>query len=225
VLLDPELKAQFINSAFRRTFRLPHKVAEEKPTFSQIMYHGRDTQAYAVPSGDLDFYIADRMSRVRDGDETPLDLRLTDGEVIRFKCKTLPAGGRLLSCVNVSDIVRDNDRLETFRSALDQVDYGVILLDRQLRTEFMNRAARQLGGFREPGPGERPLYGDLIRQKAENSAYAVPPDEIEAFLAERIEWVRRGDPAPQELRMAAEGFCTCAASCCATARGCSPIRT
>ena len=165
VLLDGDLRAQFINPAFRRIFRLPQEIADEKPSFSQLMYHGRDTQAYAVPSDGLDSYIADRMLRVRRGDEAPLDLRLTDGEVVRFKCKTLPTGGRLLTYVNVSDIVRHNDRLETLRAALDQIDDGVILLDRQLRTEFMNRAARELGGLHEPGPGERPLFADLAERR------------------------------------------------------------
>ena len=54
VLLDRDLRAQFINPAFRRIFRLPQEIADEKPSFSQLMYHGRDTQAYAVPSDDLD---------------------------------------------------------------------------------------------------------------------------------------------------------------------------
>jgi diguanylate cyclase (GGDEF)-like protein len=201
VLLDGDLRAQFINPAFRRIFRLPQEIADEKPTFSQLMYHGRDTQAYAVASDDLDAYIADRMSRVRHGDEAPLDLRLTDGEVVRFKCKTLPTGGRLLTYVNVSDIVRHNDRLETLRAALDQIDEGVVLLDRGLRTEFMNRAARELGGLREPGPGERPPFADLARTAAQNAVYNIPPDELEAFVDKRIDWVKRGDPGPQELRM------------------------
>ena len=201
VLLDRDLRAQFINPAFRRIFRLPQEIADEKPSFSQLMYHGRDTQAYAVPSDDLDSYIADRLARVRHGDEAPLDLRLADGEVVRFKCKTLPTGGRLLTYVNVSDIVRHNDRLETLRAALDQIDDGVILLDRRLRTEFMNRAARELGGLREPGPGERPLFADLARAASQNAVYKIPPDELDAFVDKRIDWVKRGDAGPQELRM------------------------
>ena len=63
VLLDSDLRAQFINPAFRRIFRLPQEIADAKPSFSQLMYHGRDTQAYAVPSDDLDSYIADRMAQ------------------------------------------------------------------------------------------------------------------------------------------------------------------
>ena len=50
VLLDRELRAQFINRAFRRMWRLPDSKAENKPPFVALMYHGRDTRAYEIPS-------------------------------------------------------------------------------------------------------------------------------------------------------------------------------
>ena len=202
LLLDSELRAQFMNRAFRRMWRLPDDAAASKPAFIEIMRHGRTTRAYAVPDNELDGYFAERTEMVRSGDETPLDLRLANGEVIRFKCKALPDGGRMLSYVYVTDLVRHSDRLETLRAALDEIDYGVILLDWELRVEFMNRAARELGGLREPAPGERPLYAELIRQVADNGAYAVPEKELDTYVAERIEWARRGDFIPFELRMA-----------------------
>jgi diguanylate cyclase (GGDEF)-like protein len=202
VLLDAELRAQFINRAFRRMWRLPDDKADSKPAFVALMYHGRATRAYAVPDSELNAYVAERTAKVRAGDETPMDLRLLNGEVIRFKCKALPDGGRMLSYVYVTDLVHHSDRLETLRAALEEVNHGVLLLDRELRAEFMNRAARELGGLREPAAGERPLYAELVRQVAANGAYAVPAEEIEAYIAERIEWVRRADLAPSELRLA-----------------------
>ena len=44
VLLDSEMRAQFINRAFRRLWRLPDEVAERKPAFVGLMYHGREHQ-------------------------------------------------------------------------------------------------------------------------------------------------------------------------------------
>jgi diguanylate cyclase (GGDEF)-like protein len=202
VLLDQELRAQFINRAFRRMFRLPDEVADSKPAFVALMYHGRKTKAYAIPDSELDAYVAQRTAIVRVGDETPVDLRLADGRVLRFKCKPLPDGGRMLSYVYVTDLVRHADELQTLRAALDQVDYGVILLDCELRIEFMNRAACDLGGVSAPAPGEKPSYAELIERVADNDAYAVPPERLNALVAERVESARRGDPGPVELRMA-----------------------
>jgi diguanylate cyclase (GGDEF)-like protein len=202
VLLDHELRAQFINRAFRRMFQLPDEVADGKPAFVALMYHGRKNKAYAIPDSELDAYVAQRTAIVRVGDETPVDLRLADGRALRFKCKPLPDGGRMLSYVYVTDLVRHADELATLRAALDQVDYGVILLDRELRIEFMNRAACDLGGVSAPAPGEKPSYAELIEQVADNDAYAVPPERLNALVAERVESARRGDPGPVELRMA-----------------------
>ena len=201
VLLDSELRAQFINRAFRKMWQLPDDKADNKPAFVALMHHGRATRAYARPDSEIDAYVAERTAKVRAGDETPIDLRLVSGEVIRFKCKALPDGGRMLSYVYVTDLVHHNDRLETLRAALEEVNHGVLLLDRDLRTEFMNRAVRELGGLREPAPGERPLYADLVRQVAANGAYAVAADELETYVAGRIEWVRRADLAPSQLRL------------------------
>jgi diguanylate cyclase (GGDEF)-like protein len=202
VLLDRELRAQFINRAFREMWRLPDDKADEKPAFVGLMYHGRKMRAYAVPESDLDAYVARRTAAVRRGDETPSDLRLADGAVVRFKCKVLPDGGRMLSYVYVTDIVRRNDELETFKAAFDEVDYGVVLLDRDLRTEFMNRAVLRLGQLRAPKPGEKPFFSEIIHQVRHNGAYAVATDSLDSYAAERIEWVRRGDATPVDLALA-----------------------
>jgi PAS domain-containing protein len=146
VLLDEELRAQFINRAFRRMWKLSEEQAKSRPPFIALMYHGRQAKAYAVAEGEVDAYVAKRTALVRAGDETPTDLRLADGQVIRFKCKVLPGGGRMLSYVYVTDLVRHADELKTVHAALDEIDYGVILLNRDMRIEFINRAARDLGG-------------------------------------------------------------------------------
>ncbi len=64
VVLDRELRAQFINRAFRRMWRLPDAKADSKPAFVALMYHGRDTRAYQVPPDRLDAYVAERVAHV-----------------------------------------------------------------------------------------------------------------------------------------------------------------
>src|SRR5580692_11946666 len=95
VLLDRELRAQFINRAFRRMWRLPDAKADSKPAFVALMYHGRDTRAYDVPEDQLDAYVAERVAYVKAGHPAPVDVHLASGEVIRFQCAVLPAGGRM----------------------------------------------------------------------------------------------------------------------------------
>jgi PAS domain-containing protein len=144
VLLDSELRAQFINRAFRRMWRLPDAKADSKPAFVALMYHGRDTRAYQVPKQELDSYIANRVALIKAGDLTPLALRLANGEVIRLNCAILPNGGRMLSYTYVTDIVRHSDELEVLKDALDHLHEGIVLLDPELNATFMNRAVRDL---------------------------------------------------------------------------------
>ena len=110
VLLDSEMRALFINRAFRRLWRLPDEVAERKPAFVGLMYHGRNAKTFSAPGDQIDF-IADQTSRIKSGDELPSDIRLANGEVVRSRCKVLADGGRMVTYGNVSDLVRSAEEM------------------------------------------------------------------------------------------------------------------
>ncbi len=116
VLLDRELRAQFINRAFRKMWNLPDEIADGEPPFVALMYHGRDTRAYAVPDSQLPAYVADRVKLVRAGDPELIDIRLNSGETLRFQCTVLPAGGRMLTYTYVTDLIRRAEHLEDLAS-------------------------------------------------------------------------------------------------------------
>jgi hypothetical protein len=46
---------------------------------------------------------------MREGDQTPININLRDGQVLRFSCTALPDGGRMLSYIPVTDLVRHSD--------------------------------------------------------------------------------------------------------------------
>src|ERR1700738_136253 len=109
VLLDSDTRAEFINRAFRDYFSLPDEKPDSKPPFIALMYHGRDTGAYELPEEELSTFIAQRMEMMRTGDQTPININLKDGQVLRFSCTALPDGGRMLSYTPVTDLVRHSD--------------------------------------------------------------------------------------------------------------------
>jgi PAS domain-containing protein len=119
VLLDADTRAEFINRAFRDYFALPDDKADSKPPFIALMYHGRDTGAYEMPQDELNHFIAQRTRMMRAGDETPINIKMRDGQVLRFSCTVLPDGGRMLSYTPVTDLVRITDdpaRLDYYQS-------------------------------------------------------------------------------------------------------------
>jgi PAS domain-containing protein len=162
VLLDAEMRAQFINRAFRRMWRLPDEKAESHPPFIALLYHGRDTRAYAVRSDDIDRYVAERVEHVKSGNAKPRDLRPSNGEVIRIHCTALPSGGRMLCYTYVTDLVKDADELAMLRSSLDQMQQGIILLDEFLNARFMNRAVRNLWEIPNDQVERNPSYVKLL---------------------------------------------------------------
>lgn len=109
VMLDADTRAEFINRAFRNYFSLPDEKADSKPPFIALMYHGRDTGAYEMPQDELSHFIAERVGMVRAGDPTPINIKLRNGEVLRFICTALPDGGRMLSYAPVTDLIRRTD--------------------------------------------------------------------------------------------------------------------
>ena len=46
---------------------------------------------------------------MRTGDSTPINIKLADGQVLRFSCTALPDGGRMLSYTPVTELVRHTD--------------------------------------------------------------------------------------------------------------------
>ena len=202
ILLDADLRAQFINREFRRIWALPDQMADSKPSFVALMYHGRDTGAYEIAAADMDAYVAGRIRQVREGDPTPRDVRITNGEVMRVQCAVLPNGGRMISYAYVTDIVRHSDELALLHTALDNVNDGVLLLDSELRVQFLNHRLRQYWGISKEQAAHHPTYLELIRNAPHAGAHQVSPDKLDEFLAARVEAVRTATPAVRDARLA-----------------------
>lgn len=196
VLLDASLRAQFINKAFRRMWKLPDAKADARVPFVALIYHGRDTGAYEIPGDDLDAYVASRVESVQAGRVAPLDLRLNNGAVLRFECAVLPNGGRLLTYTYVTDIVRHADRLQALTDALDNVEDGVMLFDGELRLEFINRKACRLWSVPDDARGMS--LKDVMEHT--HLVFDAPSDRIADLVRERLAKIRDGDPAPQDIR-------------------------
>jgi len=166
------------------------------------MHHGAETAAYEIPAQDLPAYIAERVEAVVAGNVGSRDLRLRNGEVLRFQCATLPAGGRMLSYTYVTDIARQADELAMLRAATDSIEQGVILLDAELNVQFMNKAVRRLWRVSDEQAESRPPYAELLGETRATGAYAVEGLELDALISLRIAHARAGWSKPMDLRAA-----------------------
>lgn len=101
IILSKDFQAEFINRAFYRMWALPLPPDGVTYDFASIMEHGRRTGLYVTQPGSLDDYVRQRRGRIR----------LSDGRVLKFECKTLPGGRHLMAFTDISDFIRTADKL------------------------------------------------------------------------------------------------------------------
>lgn len=89
---------------------------------------------------------------------------------------------------------------EVLSAALEQAQEGIVILDANLKIRFMNRAVRRLWRVSDEQADSNPQYEELVRDATRPARYGVPAEELEAFIANRISLVRKGDPTPQDIR-------------------------
>jgi PAS domain-containing protein len=100
---------------------------------------------------------------------------------------------------------RDAERRATadrLSAALDRIDIGVVLLNSDTRAEFINRAFRDQFRLPDAKADSKPPLIALMYHCRDNHAFELPDDEVDSFVARRVEMIRAGDPTPTNLRLA-----------------------
>jgi diguanylate cyclase (GGDEF)-like protein len=104
---------------------------------------------------------------------------------------------------------RTRERVETgsrelliLRAALDNVDYGVMLLDENMHARFINRASRQLWNMPDALAASRPSFTELMRNACHSGAFTLPAAKLDAYIEWRVALVRGGYEAPMDLHLA-----------------------
>jgi len=185
VLLDSEYRVQFINRAFRRSWRVPESMVAGEVTFARLMNHHRSTDAYAASYDRMDEHVAEQMNMIRTGEEGPLQIRFADGTVSQFRCKALPNGGRLLTYGDVSELTRQADALEQL-AAVD----GMTGLNN--RRNFLLLAESEWSRFKRYGQPLALLMIDIDLFKSVNDTYGHDAgDEVIKAVAEILQSHKR----------------------------------
>jgi diguanylate cyclase (GGDEF)-like protein len=120
---------------------------------------------------------------------------------LRFHCITLPGGRRLLTFTNVTDFAQRIDELEVLRGAIDNVDQGIVVLDRDLRVRFVNKKARELWRLKPEQCDNWPSFAHFLYDIAATGIYDVPEGKLEDYVLLRYTTVQSGNPAPMDVRI------------------------
>ncbi len=97
---------------------------------------------------------------------------------------------------------RHHATAERLSAALDQVDIGIVLLDADTRAEFINRAFRDYFSLPDEKADSKPPFIALMYHGRDTGAYELPEEELNAFIAQRMEMMRSGDSTPININLA-----------------------
>jgi PAS domain-containing protein len=97
---------------------------------------------------------------------------------------------------------RHHATAERLSAALDQVDIGIVLLDSDTRAEFINRAFRDYFSLPDEKADSKPPFIALMYHGRDTGAYELPEEELNTFIARRMEMMRSGDSTPININLA-----------------------
>jgi PAS domain-containing protein len=97
---------------------------------------------------------------------------------------------------------RHHATAERLSAALDQVDIGIVLLDCDTRAEFINRAFRDYFSLPDEKADSKPPFIALMYHGRDTGAYELPEEELNTFIAQRMEMMRTGDSTPITINLA-----------------------
>jgi PAS domain-containing protein len=143
-----------------------------------------------------------------------LDHRMTPGyeeaDLLRLAMLSVTVGGTAAITGVLRQRLMDAFALERLHyttaerlsAALDQVDIGIVLLDADTRAEFINRAFRDYFSLPDEKAESRPPFIALMYHGRDTGAYELPADELNSFIARRMEMMRSGDSTPININLA-----------------------
>lgn len=92
----------------------------------------------------------------------------------------------------------EEQRLRERQVVLDTINYGVLILDPELRVRMYNRAFRDLWDLPDEVVRARPTLEELLLEYRSRGLHGVPEVEWDDYVARRLAEVRAASTAPQE---------------------------
>ncbi|MCU0839358.1 MAG: PAS-domain containing protein, partial [Rhodospirillales bacterium] len=210
-LFDRDDRLVLFNSHYREVYPGLADVIRTGVSFEQILRTAAERGIVADAVGRRETWFEDRMARHRHPGR-PFQQRQADGRWVQIDERRTADGGIVAVFTDVSELKRREEDLAAalrdkeallaeFNTVMDTIEYGVMFLGPDLHIRLTNRAFGEMWRFPPEVLVEHPSFRSLMEYCAAQGMYAVPEDDIEAYLESRYQAVKRGDIAPVDLRL------------------------
>jgi len=89
--------------------------------------------------------------------------------------------------------------LGEFSAVMNNIDYGILFMDSELRARLANKAFQDMWGFPDELIERSTTMSEFMEFNRHNGIYPVTDDEFDAYVAERVSKVRAGSIPPTEM--------------------------
>lgn len=89
--------------------------------------------------------------------------------------------------------------LGEFNAVIDTIDYGVLLLDSNLRVRIANQAYMDLWQMPQSFIDTRPTMREIIEYTSSSGIYYIAPENIQDYIDQRLKAIHQGDIQPTEM--------------------------
>ena len=89
--------------------------------------------------------------------------------------------------------------LGEFNAVTDTIDYGILLLDNNLRVKLANQAYMDLWQMPQSFIDTRPTMREIIEYTSNSGIYDIAPENIQRYIKQRLEAIQQGDIQPTEM--------------------------
>ncbi len=215
---DKDLRATIINRACREMWGLDDEFCNTRPVMGEILKYNRYKDIYDIADEDFDAYVENREAEVRAGSVEPAEMQLKNGKSFLFECVALENGSRMTTHFDITELKIREQKLENLATELsnanvenqnlvarletvtENIDYGILFLDRNLRTIFYNRAFRILTRTPEDLMSKNPTFREIIESHYGEKTHDINYDKWDQHVEQRLAEIRDGNVAPAERR-------------------------
>ena len=200
----------FLNNA-RTAYLLGFTQEEYKPV-ANIRDHLR-LMARRGDFGDVDIEaeVEKRAHRLCKGQKSDTSYRIHLASLNRYLLVTLTPladGSRILTHTDVtSEAVKErelNEREEVLSTLINNIDYGVLFMDKDLRAEVINDRFAEIWNMDQSVIAGNPSFAELMATNRYTGIYSVDGNDEEAwnaYVAEREKAARKGNIRSAELAL------------------------
>jgi PAS domain S-box-containing protein len=221
LVLDADLKTEIINQAFYDLWKVDRPLLAEGAPFRHLMEVSRHIDAHGLESTEWEAHVARREAELRSREHISKQLERSDGRVMICHQAPLPGGKLLVSYVDITELKQRESELAEAKDAVadlftnlrrmvDAMSVGILVLDRDLKAEIVNKAFYDLWAM---APEKAP-EGSSLRQIMEASrgidVHGADAEAAwQAHVARREEEFRSSEGNSDELTLASGGRIIC----------------